>query len=145
MPEEFTALPRSTFSLRGELMHVFVSYRVATEGVVGNGISILLAEKIRELSMDREQELQIPQHGWGIWLQGLKKPVPFMKEEAKVFLDQDCLQDGQNWLLGFVQGLAASMVFVPLLSWTEDDKGSLGELGRIGVGGFDRVETRPMP
>jgi hypothetical protein len=99
-----TALPRSGFSLRGQLMHTFVSYRVLTEGDVGNGMSSLLAVKIRELSMDREQELQIPQHGWGIWPHGLKKPVPFRKEEAKVFLDRDCLQDGQSWLAGFVQG-----------------------------------------
>ena len=102
--QAFTALPRSTFNLRGQLMHGFVSYRVATEGALGNGMSSLLAAKIRELSMDREQALQIPQHGWGIWPQGLKKPVPFRKEEAKVFLDGDCLQDGQSWLVGFVQG-----------------------------------------
>ena len=30
--------------------------------------------------------------------------MPFLKEEAKVFLDRDCLQDGQSWLTGFVQG-----------------------------------------
>jgi hypothetical protein len=30
--------------------------------------------------------------------------VPFLKEEAKVFLDRDCLLDGQSWLTGFVQG-----------------------------------------
>ena len=30
---------------------------------------------------------------------------------------------------------------MPLLSWTEDDKGSLGELSRIGVDGFDRVDN----
>jgi len=33
------------------------------------------------------------------------------------------------------------MVCVTLLSWTEDDKGSLGELRRIGVAGFDRVDN----
>ena len=33
------------------------------------------------------------------------------------------------------------MVFVPLLSWTEDDQGSVGELSRIGVDGFDRVDN----
>ena len=38
-----------------------------------------------------------------------------------------------------MRGLAVSMVFVPVLSWTEDDKGSLGELSLIGVQGFDRV------
>jgi len=98
-------LPRGTFSLRGELMHVFVSYRVETEGGEGNGngVSGLLAESIRKLSMHKEG-LQIPQPGWGIWPKAAKKPVPFIKEEAKVFLDRDCLQDGQSWLAGFVQG-----------------------------------------
>ena len=64
---------------------------------------------------------------------------------SQVFLDKDCLQDGQSWLAGFVQvslphthclshthtlslshslstlaqGVVVSMVFVPLLSWTE--------------------------
>jgi len=33
------------------------------------------------------------------------------------------------------------MVCVPLLSWGEDDKGSVGELRRIGVNGFDRVDN----
>ena len=85
-------------------MHCFVSYRVLTEGEAGNGLSILLAEKIRALSLDSTQELQIPTHGWGIWPAGIKKPVPFRKEEAKVFLDRDCLQDGQSWLVGFCRG-----------------------------------------
>jgi hypothetical protein len=30
----WVVLPKGTFSLRGELMHAFVSYRVATEGMV---------------------------------------------------------------------------------------------------------------
>ena len=30
---------------------------------------------------------------------------------------------------------------MPLLSWTENDKGSLGELSRIGVEGYDRVDN----
>ena len=34
---------------------------------------------------------------------------------------------------------------MPLLSWTEDDKGSLGELSRIGYGGFDRVDNVLIP
>ncbi|KAJ1473991.1 hypothetical protein T484DRAFT_1912139, partial [Baffinella frigidus] len=95
------------FSLRGELMHAFISYRVATEGPAGNKLSGRLAER----------------------------------EEAKVFLDKDCLLDGQSWLAGFIQGVVSSMVFVPLLSWREDDLGSLGELSRIGVNGFDRVDN----
>jgi len=102
--EVVTALPQSRFSLRGELMHAFLSYRVNTEGPSGNNLSGLIAEKIRTLSMDGTQELQIPRHGWGIWLKAAKMPMPFRKEEAKVFLDRDCLLDGQSWLAGFVQG-----------------------------------------
>jgi hypothetical protein len=53
--------------MRGELMHAFVSYRVATEGKSangnGNGLSGLLAQKIRSLSM-HEKGLQLPRHGW---------------------------------------------------------------------------------
>ena len=58
---------RDNFSMRGELVHVCVSYRVATEGTGrngnGNGLSGLLAQKIRSLSM-HEKRLQIPRHGW---------------------------------------------------------------------------------
>jgi len=64
-----------------------------------------------------------------------------------VFLDKDCLIDGQSWLAGFLAGLVTAMVFVPLLSWTDDDQGSVGELSRIGtedpVTGekFDKVDN----
>jgi len=58
---------RGKFSMRGDLMHAFVSYRVAAEGKGGNGngngLSGLLARKIRSLSM-HEKELQLPRHGW---------------------------------------------------------------------------------
>jgi len=37
-----------------------------------------------------------------------------MNTNGQVFLDIDCLQDGQSWLAGFVQGVVASMVFVPV-------------------------------
>ena len=56
-----------------------------------------------------------------------------------MFLDKDSLLDGQSWLGGLVTGLVTSMTFVPLLSWTEDDRGSLGGLSTIQAGGFDRV------
>ena len=62
-----------------------------------------------------------------------------------MFLDKDCLQDGQSWLGGLVTGLVTSMIFVPLLSWTENDQGSVGELSRLGVGGFDRVSAPTPP
>ena len=82
-----TALPRmqrSTFTLRDELMHVFLSYRVCTEGGEGNGLAGKIAEKVRSLSTDNRQELQLPQHGRGLWPKGIKQPVPFRLEEAKV-------------------------------------------------------------
>jgi hypothetical protein len=59
---------------------------------------------VETYSLTIKQELQIPRHGWGVWVQGARKPVPYRNEEAKVFLDRDCLQDGQSWLTGFVQG-----------------------------------------
>jgi len=62
-----------------------VSYRVATEGPTGNGLSGLLAQKIRSLSMHQEG-LQIPRHGFGIWPKGVKEPFPFLPQEAKVTL-----------------------------------------------------------
>ena len=33
------------------------------------------------------------------------------------------------------------MTFVPLLSWTENDQGSVGELSQIGVHDFDRIDN----
>ena len=78
-------LPRGTFNLRGEMTHVFVSYRVSTEGGGGNGLSGLLAEKIRALSVDNTHDLHIPRCGWGLWPTGAKQPVPFRPDEAKVW------------------------------------------------------------
>jgi hypothetical protein len=61
--QSLALLPRGNFSLRGELLHVFVCYRVAAEGPTGNGLSSLLAARIRALSLDPRNELQIPRHG----------------------------------------------------------------------------------
>ena len=83
------AVLRGNFSLRGVLMHGFVSYRVATEGMIfflvllfcpsrtpetahpdacagskGNGLAELVATKVRSISTDPKYELQIPRHGW---------------------------------------------------------------------------------
>ena len=97
MPPLPTAGKPGQFSMKGELMHVFVSYRVNTEGPEGSGLAGRIADKIRSLSMDPRLELQIPRQGWGFWPMFAKKPVPFREEEAKCFLDKDCLQDGQSW------------------------------------------------
>jgi len=95
------ALSRSLAHTHTYTLQVFLSYRVATEGPAGtaggpaggpNGLSGSIADRVRMLSMDGRQELQIPRHGWGSWPQGIKKPSPFRPEEAKVFLDKACLQ-----------------------------------------------------
>jgi hypothetical protein len=31
------------------------------------------------------------------------QPVPMRREQAKVYLDRECLMDGQDWLAGFIQ------------------------------------------
>ena len=43
--------------------------------------------------MDPRLELQIPCQGWGFWPMFAQTPVLFWGEEAKCFLDKDCLQD----------------------------------------------------
>lgn len=53
---------------------------------------------------------------WGTWPRFAKKPMPFRREQAKVFLDRRCLLDGQNWIEGFVQGVTSSMVSTQKLS-----------------------------
>ena len=53
---------RDSFCMRGELMHAFITEGMGRDGN-GNGLSGLLAQKIRSLSM-HEKELQLPRHGW---------------------------------------------------------------------------------
>jgi hypothetical protein len=91
-------------SLRGELLHVFISYRVSTEGLSGNGLSLAIYNAIRELSVQEQSGLALPESSWGVWPKFAKTPIPYRREQAKVFLDRRCLRDGQNWVEGFVQG-----------------------------------------
>jgi hypothetical protein len=57
-------VPQGVFSMRGSLMHVFVSYRVNTEGPEGNGMSGRVADACRAMSMDSRHQLKLPEHGW---------------------------------------------------------------------------------
>ncbi|KAJ1489288.1 hypothetical protein T484DRAFT_1937432 [Baffinella frigidus] len=91
-----TTLPASAalpaqFSIRGELCHAFISYRANTEGPGGNGLAERIAIRIRSLSVGGVPELKIPRTGWGLWPKSAKRPVPFRQQEAKVYLDRDCL------------------------------------------------------
>ena len=49
----------------------------------------------------------------------------------QVYLDVLCLPPGHSWLAGFINGLAVSLVFAPLLSWTGDGGGSLGGFSQL--------------
>ena len=50
--------------------------------------------------MDSRQDLQLPRHGQGLWPKGVKQPVPFRQEEAKVHFrrgGQSSGRVGQFW------------------------------------------------
>ena len=108
---------RGQFSLRGELMHAFVSYRVTTEGPAGNKLSGRLAEKIRALSTDSRHQLHIPRHGWGIWPRTAKQPVPFRQEEAKVHHPRVGISD--NSLSGVI-GWGPIWSLMGYIGWSAD-------------------------
>jgi hypothetical protein len=130
------ALPR--FTLGGTFLHVMISYRNATEGESGNNLSFQLYEKIRELSL-ADKNLKIPRYAWGTWPLFARKPASFQCNQAKVYLNRECLHYGQDWEVGVVHGLSSSMVLVCLLSFEEH--GSLGDLTTLKPSeGTDRVD-----
>ena len=124
--------PLRSFSLKGRLFHVFLSYRVATEKNTVRSIY----NQLREVSTSR---LPIPAEGRGEWCGFTKKPSGLPPQCAKVFLDVECLEDGKNWEDSFARGVVHTMVFVPLLSWTGDGGGSLG--GMMSLKDADRVDN----
>ena len=56
------------------------------------------------------------------------------EQKLRVYLDQTRLEDGQRWDSGFMEGLAHSWVFVPIVS-----VGSVGPMCQLG-GGEDGVK-----
>jgi hypothetical protein len=134
-----TALPRFTLGIG--FLHAMISYRVATEGESGNNLSFELYKKIRELSL-ADENLKIPQYAWGTWPLFARQPAGFKPSQAKVYLDRECLHDGEDWEVGFVQGLSSSIVMVCLLSFNEHGRGSLGDLTTLRPEeGKDRVDN----
>ena len=81
--------------------HVFISYRVASDRQLARRLYDLLSDMTLE---DTGQKL-------------------------RVYLDQTRLEDGQRWDSGFMEGLAHSLVFVPIVS-----VGSVGPMGQLGGG-----------
>ena len=119
-----------------------ISYRVETEGASpsGNNLSSEVYETIRQLSL--EGDTKIPQYAWGTWPHHAKRPEQYQPQQAKVFLDQECLLDGYDFDACFLQALSSSIVIVYLLSFSEHGRGSLGALTTLcPAEGKDRVDN----
>jgi hypothetical protein len=76
------------FDLYGELFHVFISYRVATEGsqAPGNRFARRLHDEVHALSRDVAAGLSIPPEGCGIYPSFAREPPEHSKkdQQAKV-------------------------------------------------------------
>jgi hypothetical protein len=95
-------------SLRGEVFHVFFSYRVKTE-------SDLVGELYNKL-MAHTDAAKVPDISK--WPSKFKRPPKEMAaSRLHVFWDAKCLAPGLTWKdNGFVAALSKALVFVPLLS-----------------------------
>jgi hypothetical protein len=85
--------PLRDLSLHGELFHVFISYRVASEGrAPGNlrGFAQRLFDDLHILLRDPTADLSIPQQGWGRYPRNARDPRG-IKDEAKVSGGEVCL------------------------------------------------------
>lgn len=51
--------------------------------------------------------------------------------EIKIFVDYECLKQGEDWAEGFCDGLVDSLMFVPFLSWHEVDSKQVGSVGGL--------------
>jgi hypothetical protein len=119
-----------------------ISYRVETEGPApsGNNLSYEVYEKMRQLSLEGDNK--IPHYARGTWPNYAKRPEQYNPQQAKVFLDRECLLDGYDWEACFLQGLSSSIVMVYLLSFSEHGRGSLGALTTLCPSeGKDRVDN----
>ncbi len=97
-----------SLSLRGEIFHVFISYRVSTE-------SDLVRELYHQL-MKSAKASKIP--GISKWPSKFKKPTSDVASSSiHVFWDAKALAPGLTWKDdGFVSALSKSLVFTPMLS-----------------------------
>jgi hypothetical protein len=82
-----------------KMTHVFISYRVASD----RQLARRLYDTLSSISIDEEGQ------------------------RLRVYLDQTRLEDGQRWDSGFMEGLANSWVFVPIVS-----VGSVGPMAQLG-------------
>ena len=74
-----------------KMKHVLISYRTCS------------ARELARLLYEQRSEMTIDETG----------------QRVRVYLDQTRLEDGQRWDAGFMNGLAHSWVFVPIVSTGE--------------------------
>ena len=87
-----------------DVNHLFISYRQNTE----TQLATRLYNGTKAIVADRDFAV------------AGKKP--------KIFFDRKSLSDGEKWEVGFVNGLLTSLILLPLISWDENDGGSVGQL-----------------
>jgi hypothetical protein len=106
--EVSSSLRESALSLRGEIFHAFISYRVKSE-------ADLVGELYHKL-ITSTKAAEIPDISR--WPSKFKQPAnDVASSRLHVFWDAKCLAPGVTWKdNGFVSALRVSLVFVPLLS-----------------------------
>ena len=98
-----------------ELNHIFISYRQATDMSLASRIY----SGVRATVADRD---------FGV--AGVK---------PRIWWDQKSLKDGEEWEQAFVTGITNSILVVPIISWFEQDTGSVG--GMMSIAEHDRVDN----
>jgi hypothetical protein len=100
----------------GEMFHVFLSYRAATEGPFTSGLYQKL--QLTATSQERSSSHILVPTKW---------PREFLRKDPKqlpanfhTFWDKENLDLGIDWVDGFSGALSRSLVFVPILSYYSD-------------------------
>lgn len=135
-----TGTKNQRLTIHGQYFHAMISYRVASEGDGGSGLSNAIYDALVRVSLERD--FRMPRSLWGEWPLFAKKPPFGMRRGAKVYLDSACLLEGEPWECGssgdggFAGALRCSLVFVPLMSFTHDGGGSLGQMMRLATADY---------
>ena len=96
--------PKSTTVDLNKMNHFFISYRQGTDIEMSQS----MFTGVKALVLDNT-----------FGMKG-KKPM--------IFLDIESLTDGEPWDEGFVKGMVKSTICVPVMTWYENDTGSVGQM-----------------
>jgi hypothetical protein len=113
--------PAATIDLYKELFHFFISYRVSYQ----SDFSYKLHDRLNV----KASETPVPLAEYAQWPGKFQRHFTSSKG-AHVFLDKRCLPDADAWFEKFVEALKQSMVFVPLLSCSKNEKLSQRETAK---------------